>query len=151
MQGNFSLQHSDMALVSRPAHKITMGQHFKTDVMRAVSIKEGWLPRLMFFNSVYFNMWILLCLIQIFYCFTIMLYINHYNTIQSVTTGTPHLWNTTAVKQVLFPMWYNSTLDIECISPHRLRVDWTHQLCLCGHQRCELLKVRASHLPGRNQ
>lgn len=86
MQGNFSLQHTEMALVSRPTHKITMGQHFKTDVTEAVSIKEGWLSRPMFFFSVYLNMWIVLCLIQIFFCFTIVLYISLCATIQFFLT-----------------------------------------------------------------
>lgn len=139
-----------------PAHKITMGQHFKTNVTGAVSIKDGRLPRPMFFSSLYLNMWILLCLIQIYH--RVVHPPLHASVLLNcelhvcITTGSPHLWNTAAIKQALLPLWYKLTLDTKCVLPQQSPcVDWTHQLCLCCHYQCELLKVRASHLLGRNQ
>lgn len=117
MQGNFSLQCSDMALVSRPAHKITMGEHFKTDVMRAVSIKAGQLPRQMFFNTVYFNMWCgLLCLLQVFCLHDGLLpsqplcwIFNSAFLIYELHMCAPDLWKTTIRRQVFFPLCCNLT------------------------------------------
>lgn len=116
MRGNFALQRSDMALVSRPAHKITMGQHFKTDVMRAVSIRERRLPRPMFFCPVYVNKWTVLHLKTDILppCYTsattLLFSSSELHGYTSPVEGNSHKTGSPS-------LWYRLTLDTECISP----------------------------------
>lgn len=78
----------------------------------------------MLFFSVYFNMLrIALCLLRVFFllyfcclgpwsseCWILYSVLLNYEVYVSVTAGTPHLWNTRTVKQVLLPLRYNLTL-----------------------------------------